>query len=135
MPTTLLPDTVAIVADYLRQNTDVRAFVSSRVFTRIPPNPTYPLVRVTLIVESELVARRFAATRVQVEAFALTEETARDLAATCRAVLHDLPAWAHPRGWVSHVEEASGVASVPDTTVGRERFLFDARVYATPHYA
>lgn len=127
-----LPDTLAIVAGYLRQHNDVRA-VTTRVYTRLPKDKTYPLVVVRHIIESELVASRFAATRVQVEAYSASDEAARDLAATCRAVLHDLPGWSHPQGWVSHVEEASGVAPVPDLSVEQPRWLFDVRVYATPH--
>lgn len=133
MPVTLLPDALAIVAGYLRQHLDVRAFVDSRVYTQSPANPTWPLVRVTQVIETEVVPRVFASTRIQVEAYGVTatdDSTARDLAATCRAALHDLPGWAHPQGWVAHVEEASGVAAVPDNTVDRARYLFDVRVFA-----
>ena len=132
MPVTLLADTLAIVAGYLRQHDDVRS-ITTRVYTQPPPSVVTPYVRLRQIMESELVARRFAATRVQVEAYAASDEAARDLAATCRAVLHDLPGWSHPQGWVSHVEEASGVSPVPDTASESERWLFDVRVYAAPH--
>ncbi len=139
MAVVVTPDALIIVRGFLFQHADVNALVGGRVYAnRIPASPTWPLVRLQQVADSEVVARHFTATRVQVEGWAATlhdDGTARDVAATCRSALHDMSGWVHPEGWVSHVEEASPLTWLPDDDAGKARYLFDFRIYATPHLA
>lgn len=95
MSLTLLPDVAKAVSYFLRQQAEVTALVSDRVWTVIPAgvdaqtSPVFPLVRITRIGGRTTTGDAYwgAADLVTVDAFASTRSGAAALAETCRAAL------------------------------------------------
>lgn len=127
----LLPNLLAGVRDFLVADADVAALVSGRVHAlRMPVDPTFPLVLLTDVTTSPLVADvdKLAESRLQVEAYGVDsydEGRAWTLAATCHASLRKL---ATTSGF-SGVLPETGLQPVPDTDLGKARWMFEVRVY------
>jgi hypothetical protein len=127
---TILPDVEAIVSAYLRSHPDVAALVSDRVYTRIPRNPTFPLLRLWRIGGAPVYSTPLMldAALLQIDAFGGSISQTRTLAATAMAALADLPD-GHPnvRGC-----DFGALASDEDPSYEppKPRYRFDVTVYA-----
>jgi len=90
---TLLPDGEALVSGYLRARSEVTDLCGQRVYTELPKDKTFPLVRLVRVGGSPPLDRplRFDVARIQVDVWGGPKKTARDLAETIRQVLSELP--------------------------------------------
>lgn len=137
MAVELLPDAEQLVSAYLRANADITAVVAQRVYTEIPNDPTFPLVRLTRVGGVPVTQRplHLDVATIQFDCYGGPKKTAQNIAQTIRAVL-SAPAFigGHaPLGVVSAVNW--GVfAYVPDDTYtpAKPRYVVDADIYLHP---
>lgn len=133
-----LPDVEQLVVEALRAAGDVADLVDTRVYTRIPPHATYPLVRVVRISGTRTWPRHVDIARLQIDAWAALEEdggTKRDawlLIDTVTAAMTALPG-IHDEGVVVAVEDGAGPAWLPDDTTNQPRYSWDCLVHARAH--
>lgn len=125
----LLPDVEAIVSRFLRDSVDMAALVEDRVYTRIPRNAGFPLIRLWRVGGAPVYSTPLFldSALLQIDAFGGSVAQARTLAATAMAVLSDLPG----RDGVTGVVFGS-LASDEDAAFDppKPRYRFDATVYA-----
>jgi hypothetical protein len=117
------------------------ALVGENVVTRLPEDPTFPLLRIQRIGGRQAVAvpMWLDGARIQVDVWADTKKQARDAAATAEAVLMDAPNHAYDLGVITAVEELIGLrfaedpdSNDPSSGHPRPRYQCDLRVYTRP---
>lgn len=128
----LLVDAELLAVRYLRAVPEVAAVVSARVYTEIPPEPTYPLVRLTRIGGIPAIRRHLDVARLQVDVWANSKFAARGLAATVQAALHDMVG-AHTEGVVTRVEDDLGLTWAPDPETDVARYTAGYAVFLHPN--
>jgi len=134
----LLPNTAALISAFLRDQDEVADLVGERVYTVLPNNKTFPMVRVTRV--GGTAGTRFAhwldAPLFQVDVWATTAAPAFDLAETCRAALVQRFSGTYHFAGVSGVVtsvEAGGISEGFDPEdPGKARDRFDVVVMAHP---
>lgn len=131
----LLPDTEALLVEYLLSHASVAALVGTRVRTELPAEPIFPCLTLTLISGSEIVRQHFDESLIQVTAWAERKQDASLLIRTARAALHEAPDVDHDRGVVTGVRNLVAPRWFPDDSVAPPlpRYLFDAGVFVHPH--
>jgi hypothetical protein len=132
-PYTPLPDVELIATSFLRTHigvTDHNADVSTEL-----PNPIrLPYITLQRVggvpVESVWVDEA----HVQVSCWGATKEQAFSLAASCRAALFDMQGHRDDAGYVSGVEDLTGLMWMPDTSEDPtlSRYVFGLAVYTHP---
>lgn len=131
----MLVDAERLVSAYLRDRDEIAALVADRVYTAIPANPTWPLVRLTRIGGAPVFNRPLHLDRalIQCDVFGGPKATAHEIAETCRAALTDLPSAYSALGVVTDVQFGT-FAYLPDAayTPARPRYVFDVAVYLHP---
>lgn len=132
MPLRLLVDAELLTVNWLRGHADVTALVATRVYTEVPAQPVYPLLRVIRIGGVPMIAQHLDIARVQIDAWAATKKAARDLAATAQAAMHELPG-ARPLGVVTAVEDDLGFTWSPDDATDQPRYVFGVSIYIHPN--
>lgn len=132
MAVRLLPDAELWAVNALRASADLAALTGIRVYTSIPADPTYPLVRVTRIGGVPTIRQHLDVARLQIDAWGTTKFEARTVAATAQAVLH-ATVGAHDEGVVTAVEDDLGMSWQPDPETDRPRYLFGVAVYLHPN--
>lgn len=85
----VLPDSIVAVRAFLLQVPEVTALVGNRIVTRLPVNPTWPAIRLTLISAFMSGFRRVDTATFQVDCFSPDEATAHRIARIVRAALAD----------------------------------------------
>lgn len=132
---TLLPDAESLVSAYLRTREEVTDLAAQRVFTILPTNKAFPLVRVVRVGGAPLFSRPLYidVPRVQIDVWADTKKAAWQLAETCRAVMALAHLASHEEGVVSNVA-LGGLLWQPDTDFkpAKPRYLFDAVLTVRP---
>lgn len=132
---TLPVNAEAVVSTYLRTASAITALVSTRVYTAIPNNPTWPLLRVVRIggVPARSRALHFERVTLQVDAFGGSKAQALTLADTARQQLALADQFSHSGGVITSVVFGS-MAYVPDSDFEPEkpRYTFDVDVYVHP---
>jgi hypothetical protein len=140
VPLSVLPDVERILVAVLRAAPEIQALAGGdppRVHTRLPEDPTFPLLRLQRVGGS-LPFQRPAwldAARVQFDSWADTKREARDLAATAEAVLLQTTGSQPPGGAlgvITSIEESLGLQWLQEPDSARHRYLFEVRVYAHP---
>lgn len=132
MAAVLLPDAELLVVEALRDDPDVAAIIGSRVYTALPPNPTFPLARIIRVSGARpWPPRHVDAARIQIDAWADTKRDAWLLIDTLLAAAAALPG-THDEGVVTAVEHAVGPAWTPDAETGTARYVADVVVYSHP---
>lgn len=135
MPLTLLPDVEALVSQFLRGRSEVSDLCGQRVYTELPKEKTFPLVRLVRIGGVPPIDRplRFDEARLQVDTWGGPKKTAHDLAETIRQVLVYLPDETLTDAVVTAVRFGS-LAYLPDDDFApaKPRYTFDAAVWAHP---
>lgn len=135
MTVTLLPDIERLLTDFLRAQPEVTTIVGNRVYTEIPDNPTFPLVRARRVGGFPTLHRPLYidAPLVQVEGYAATKGAARLLAETCRAVLAERAEGGHATGVVADVTFGA-LIWLPDEdfTPPKPRYIADATLTVRP---
>lgn len=130
----LLPDIEKLVSEYLRSRDEVTDIYDDRVYTELPAEKAWPLLRVVRIggAPDSSVPRYLDRPLVQFDSWGGSKSLARRGAETVRAVLDDLPG-VHDEGvvaWVTH----GRLLYLPDQSLNpvRPRFTFDAVIGARP---
>lgn len=131
----LLPDTEALLVDYLLAHSSVAALVGTRVRTDLPADPIFPCLTLTLVSGDEVVRQHFDESLVQVTAWAERKQAASLLIRTARAVLLEAPDAAHARGVVTGVRTLVAPRWFPDDSVAPPlpRYISDLGVFVHPH--
>lgn len=128
----LLVDAELLAVNYLRATAEVAAIAGSRIYTEIPPTPTYPLVRVTRIGGVPTIRQHLDVARLQIDVWGQTKFQARTLAATVQAAM-----WAavgsHAEGVVANVEDDLGLSWSPDPDTDQPRYVFGVAVTIHPN--
>lgn len=135
MTVTLLPDIEVLVTSFLRAQIEVTSIVNARVYTEVPANPTFPLVRVRRLGGFPALNRPLYVDRplVQIEGYAATKGAARLLTETCRAVLAERAEGTHATGVVAGVTFGA-LLWLPDDdfTPPKPRYICDATLTVRP---
>ena len=128
----LAPDVTALVSQYLRSRSELTDMVGQRVYTVIPNNPTWPLVRLTQFDSIDYTVAWLDGAVVQVDAFGGGIDMASDIGRTARALLHEMYG-THDEGVVTGVR-TSGWRYQPDATFDPAKpcYLFTAVIAAHP---
>lgn len=130
----LLVDAERLVRDYLAAQADLSALVQGRVYVGvIPPQPTWPLVRLWRVGGAPRWPQWLDPARIQIEAWAdlAQYEQARTVARTAQAALQLLKGH-QTLGTVTGVDQVTGLQNLPDPDSARPRVMFDAVVYIHP---
>jgi Protein of unknown function (DUF3168) len=135
MTLTLLPNAEALVSEFLRDQAEVVALVSDRVYTALPFGVEFPAVRVVQY-DTEFGTHQplwVAAPLLQIDCWGGTKAQAWTLAATCMAALSERIEGGHTHGVVSGVRFSSWT-DMPDTDYepARPRFFFTAQLTVHP---
>lgn len=142
----LLPDVEALTIAYLRGQTAITTLVGTRVYTRLPKTPIWPLITVAIVAGTERIADHLDEVVIQIDAWGFIDTDpgvpantdhaiqAHLVARTARAVLLLAPLVAHSRGVVSHVRTIRPAQPLPDTTYSpaRPRYSLDMAVTVHP---
>lgn len=127
----LLPDAERLTSAYLRAHPDLIALIGDRVFTALPGNPIYPLVALTRIGGVPVVEMHLDVARLQIDAWADTKGSARVVAATVQAAMHEMPG-IHDLGVVTAVEDDLGLTWSPDPLTNKARYVAGYAVFSHP---
>ena len=133
MTTVLLPDAEKLVVDYLLAAADLDSYLSDRIYTAIPNDPTWPLARVTLLDTQVSYPRHIADTLLQVDVYGGSKKTARDAADTIAGLLAEPVVGTHTLGTVSWAS-TTGPRWLPDAgyTPARARYVVEATLTIHP---
>lgn len=135
MTVTLLPDIERLLTDFLRAQSEVSTIVGARVYTEVPDNPTFPLVRCRRVGGFPALSRPLQVDRplVQIEGYAATKGAARLLTETCRAVIAERIEGVHDTGVVAGVTFGA-LLWLPDEdfTKPKPRYIADATLTVRP---
>lgn len=136
MSVQLLPNAEALLVDFLRDQAEVTALCSQRIYTVLPnEHDTWPAVRVTRLGGRTIthVPLWLDAPFLQVDVWGGPKATAFTLTETIRAVIAERLAGVHDHGVVTKAE-FGGVAFLPDQTwePARPRYSLDLTLYTHP---
>lgn len=135
MTLNLTPNTEALVSAFLRDQPEVQTLADDRCYTVIPKDATYPLLRVTLLLDQPTGGEPLwlTAAQVQVEAFGGTKAQAWTLAVTARSAISERLTGTHDEGVVTGVTSGP-LLDLPDEdfTPAKPRFLFTSTLYVHP---
>lgn len=128
MPVPLLPDVIDLAITALAAQSPVTALVSTRIYSRRPDNPTWPLLVVSTVDDDEGRDPALGLSRVQVDCWgggngAGYDQQARLLARTVRSVARDLKG-TYGGGVVTGCAPGL-IIPAPDSDTGRARFIVD----------
>lgn len=132
MTISAMPDVELLVATALRADGDVADLVGSRVYTEVPPNPTYPLVRVLRVSGERLTPRHVDIARIQVDVWANTKREGWVVLDVALASADQLPG-VHDEGIVTAALPAAGPTWAPDPDTDQPRWTADVLIYSHPH--
>lgn len=132
-----LVDVEALVSQYLRSQSEVTAYVGQRVYTVLPDDKTFPLVRLTRVGGVPPMSRplHIDNARIQIDVFGGSKATALDAMDAIREELAKLPdeAPVQPLGVVCGVRFGP-LAYLPDESFERPkpRYVQDVTVTVRP---
>lgn len=129
------PNMEALVSAFLRNQPEVADLVGDRVYTATPKDATYPLVRVTQLLDTPTGSPLWAiAFDVQVEAFGGSKSSAHRIANICRAVIDARIEGIHAGAGVVNGTTPGGLLDLPDEdfSPAKPRWLFTSTIYARP---
>lgn len=132
-----MPDAERLASSFLRDQAEVSALVGSRVYTALPDDKTYPLVRLVRIGGSPQQLTEdgllWDSATFQVDTWGGSKALTWQVAETLRAALAERVRGEHATGWVEGVE-LGAARYVPDTThtPARPRVLFDFTLTLRP---
>lgn len=134
MVVALLPNVEAMVSAFLRAQPEIVAAVADRVFTAIPGDPVYPLIRVTQFDDIKITQRPLwvARSSIQIEGFGGSKDDAWRACATAQAVLGERFLGAQSGGVVCDVGWGS-LRDIPDVTFTPAKPRFLTTAYITVH--
>lgn len=128
----LLPDAELVIARALRADPDVAAMTSGRVYTEIPRDPVWPMLRLFRIGGTADTSAYYERARLQIDAWGESKHQARLLAATARHALLLMPGRVGDGAIIGEVVDDHGLLWAPDPDTGRPRYLFGVRILLHP---
>ena len=129
------PNMEALVSAFLRDQTEMTDLVEDRTYTVIPKDATYPLVRVTQLLDTPAGAPLYAvAFDMYVEAFGGSKAEAWRIASTARALIDVRLLGDYPGFGVVNGSTPGSLLDQPDEdfTPAKPRWVFYATVYGRP---
>lgn len=122
------PDIEAMAARALRE----AGVCSGRAYSSIPGNPTWPLAVIQRLGGVASVERHLDQASIQVDIYGNNKSEARLEADRARLALHaaEGSSFATEHGFITGVEDSSGLTFLPDPETTRDRYTFTVLVYA-----
>lgn len=129
-------DVERLVSQYLRSRTEVTDLVGQRTYTELPTNPTFPLIRLTLIDQTPLFSRPavLANGLVQFDFYGGPKVDTRHTADVVIGLLDSDDFYGtHPTGTVTGVN-IGGLQWLPDASypTAKNRYQLDAEIFTRP---
>lgn len=131
----LTPNVEALVSAFLRDQAELTVDVGDRIYTVIPKDAVYPLVRVTQILDDPAGSPLWSvAVMIQIEAFGGSKGDAWRIAATARALIDYRLTGVHPGYGVVSGSSPGSLDDQPDEAFApaKPRWLFTSTIYARP---
>lgn len=133
----LLPDAERMLSAYLRSSSELALLVEDRVYTAVPANPVFPLVRLTRTggpPPTELYW--IDGPMIQVDAWGGTKAQTRQAAETCRGLIYALRGTVQGDTVISAVK-GGGLQYLPDDSYepAKPRYLFVVSLVTHPQPA
>jgi len=125
----------ALVSAFLRDQPELVDLVADRVYTAIPKDATYPLVRVVQLLDTPAGAPLYSvAFDMQVEAFGGSKADAWRIASTARALIDARLLGDYPGFGVVNGSTPGALLDLPDEdfTPAKPRWLFSSTIYGRP---
>lgn len=126
------PDAEAIAGKALR-DADITG-LSTRVYSSLPKEPTYPLAIVKRIGGVPAERHQLDKASLQIEVWGGPKADIHDISQDARVVLHELEGTtvSDPNAFVAAVEDTLGLAWLPDPVTNRDRYIFGVTLYLHP---
>jgi hypothetical protein len=119
------PDAEALASKVLRDASITG--LSTRVYSSIPNDPTWPLVTVKRIGGVPVERHRLDHPRIQIDVWGTSKSEALDIAQAARAALHAMEGQSYSSpvtGTVTAVRDDLGLTWSPDPVTNRDRYIF-----------
>lgn len=125
-----LPDAEAVAGTIIRAASTT---LSTRVYSSVPKNPSYPLAVVTRIGGLPVHRSRWDGASLQIDVWAESKSDARTAADAARRALLDAEAttvtYGSSSAWVSSVEDTLALTWAPDPgNSTKDRYVFGVRL-------
>lgn len=122
------PDIEAMVARALRN----AGVCGGRAYSSIPRTPVWPLAVVQRLGGAPTESRRLDQASIQVDVYGSSKSEARLEADKARLALHQAAgtSFATESGYITGVEDQSGLTFLPDPVTNRDRYTISFYVYA-----
>lgn len=138
MTVRLLPDILLLAVEHVRSHTDVQALCGTRVGTRIPADPTWPLVTLERVGGTTIRTEHIDRAQIQYAAWADLDDadgeaTCSVLARTVQAALHEMSGVdLSPDGVICDIADVLSPFQLPDTESepARPRWLGQVAIIA-----
>jgi hypothetical protein len=131
----MIPNIEKLVIGYLLDNQELTDLLGeNKISSEVPPNATFPRLRISLSGGTVAVQRWLYAMRITVEAWADTKGDAFDAAVLALSVLESLPEAALvEEGIVTSSEVDAGLAWSPDPETDKPRYLGSVTIHIHPN--
>lgn len=129
------PNMEALVSAFLRDQAELTDLVGDRIYTAIPKDATYPLVRVVQLLDTPAGAPLYAVGyEMQVEAFGGSKAEAWRIASTARALIDVRLLGDYPGFGVVNGTTPGALLDLPDEDhkPAKPRWLFSSTIYGRP---
>lgn len=129
------PNMEALVSAFLRDQPELVDLVADRVYTAIPKDAAYPLVRVVQLLDTPAGAPLYSvAFDMQVEAFGGSKADAWRIASTARALIDARLLGDYAGFGVVNGSTPGALLDLPDEdfTPAKPRWLFSSTIYGRP---
>jgi hypothetical protein len=133
-PLRLPVDAELLTVNYLRARAELLAFVSTRVTTELPKEPTFPALTAFRLGGVADHPGWLDPASLQIDAWGTTKAQANFLARTALAALREMPDADHALGVVTHVAQNLGLTWAPDDITDQPRYVFGVAVHLHPHF-
>lgn len=122
------PDSEAMAARALRD----AGVCGGRAYSSIPRTPVWPLAVVQRLGGTPIEERRLDQASIQVDVYGNSKSEARSEADSARRALHDAEGtpFYTEMGYLTGVEDQSGLTFLPDPLTNRDRYTFSVYLYA-----
>jgi hypothetical protein len=119
---------------YLKNDVTFTTMVSGNISTELPNPTNLPCLTLSRIGGIPVARMRLDAAEIQVSAWGKNKREAFLVASHARAALHGMETYQDDEGYVTGVEDSSGLLWMPDDSHSPTiaRYVFDIRVYTHP---
>lgn len=133
MTLSILNDAERLLSLFLRQDDDISTSVGDRVYTVLPAEPTWPLIRLQRWGGSPVIQRPLVldSVQIQIDVWGDRKKQAQDIAQLVRAVLSDRLPWGNStEGWLTFAR-LGNLRYLPDDSFDppRPRYVIDLEAF------